>query len=334
MDPTRHRRLVAFRRALPCFLGAVMLTVPHQGAAQTAAVYGGTVYARDTGSNRSRTFALDYVEPVSERFAIGFLYLNEGHLEGHHRDGFGAQAWLRTPPLVRGLRLAIGGGPYFHFDTATTNRPEYANRHGWGVVYGVAASMPLADRWSLELKLNRVVARDRFDTHVALLGIGYRLDARPGRDIAGAYGDGRRNREITLLAGQTIVNSFASERDTAVSLEYRHTVSPHVEWTATWLNEGEPKLISRKGLAAQAWLARSALDDRLRFGIGLGPYFALDRRHADLTGESERQFAGLVSLSARYRITPRWHARATWHRVLADYHRDTDVLLLGAGYSF
>ena len=42
----------------------------------------------------------------------------------------------------------------------------------------------------------------------------------------------------------------------------------------------------------------------------------------------------MVSLSARYRFTPQWHARVTWNRVFADYDRDTDVLLIGAGYKF
>lgn len=330
----RYRRFPsAIRAALSVLCTVAGLALERPADAQTLTLYGGTVHAPELRRSQSFTFALDYVEPVSDHLAIGVLYLNEGHHDDHHRDGYAAQLWWRTAPLARGLRLAVGAGPYYHFDTATVQGSDYANRHGWGVVYSVAASVPFAQRWSAQLRFNRVVARDRFDTNVALLGIGYQFDAKADERAAPDLGR-RRHREITFLAGQTILNSFESERDTALSFEYRHTVSSWFDWSAAWLNEGEPRFIDRKGLAAQAWLARSAFGDRLRFGIGLGPYFALDRRHAALTGESERQLAGLVSLTARYRVAPQWHVRATWHRVLADYHRDTDVVLLGAGYSF
>lgn len=310
---------------------AIGIALPALAAAQTAALYGGIMERRDARGERTHSVAVEYRQPLDERFGVGLLYLNEGHPDSHHRDGFAGQLWVETPRLPLGLRLGLGAGPYYFFDTVDTGR-GYFNEHGWGMAYSVLAAVPISERWSAHLRWNRVDARGPFDTHTLMLGVGYTF--APREREAAALTSTLRRHEVTLLAGQTILNSFASERATALAVEYRRTAAPYADWTLTLLNEGKPEHIDRRGIAAQAWLARSANRDRARFGVGLGPYFAIDRRHADLTGESDRRVAALVSASLRYRLTTGWHVRATWHRVLADYHRDTDVLLLGTGYTF
>ena len=312
-------------------LFAACVGLPALATAQTATLYGGIMERRDARGERTHSVAIEYREPIDERFGFGLLYLNEGHPDSHHRDGLAGQLWLHTPRLPLGLRLGAGAGPYYFFDTVDTGH-GYANEHGWGMVYSLLASVPLGACWSAQVRWNRVDARSPFDTHTLMLGVGYTFVPRE-RGGAALRATPHRH-EVTLLAGRTILNSFASERATALSVEYRRTAATYADWTLTLLNEGEPQHIDRRGIAAQAWLARSVNDDRARFGLGLGPYFAIDRRHADLTGKSDRRVAALVSASLRYRLTSNWHVRATWHRVLADYHRDTDVLLIGAGYTF
>jgi hypothetical protein len=44
--------------------------------------------------------------------------------------------------------------------------------------------------------------------------------------------------------------------------------------------------------------------------------------------------AGIFSVSVSYASNPRWPLRFTWSRVFAEKSHDTDVFLLGAGYSF
>ena len=310
---------------------AACVGLPALAAAQTATLYGGFMERRDSRGERTHSVAVEYREPLHERLGFGLLYLNEGHPDSHHRDGFAGQLWLHTPRLPLGLQLGAGAGPYYFFDTVDTGG-GYFNEHGWGMIYSLLASVPFTGRWSAHLRWNRVDARGLFDTHTLMLGVGYTF--APRERAGAAVATTPRRNEITLLAGQTILNSFASERATALSVEYRRTAATYADWTLTLLNEGEPQHIDRRGIAAQAWLARSVNADRARFGLGLGPYFAVDRRHADLTGENERRVAALVSASLRYRLPSDWHIRGTWHRVLADYHRDTDVLLIGAGYTF
>jgi len=322
-------RLVELRVVL---LGLALLAAAAGPArAQVITVQGGTISARGLEHQRSHSFAVEYAAPVTGRLGLGVLYLNEGHFESHHRDGFAVQLWGRSPPLWHGLTFSLGVGPYLYFDTAASPRIDYANVHGGGIVYSAGASIPVAGRWSAEARLNRVQARSRFDTNVALLGIGYRLG--PAQPQSATHATTAAN-EITASAGRAIVNSFGSETAVAASIEYRRTAGRFVQWTLAWLDEGDADRVRRQGAAAQAWLYRDAFDDKLQLGVGAGIYLAWDRRVPGRGGEYTRRVANLFSMTAAYRVTPKWRVRATWHRVDSDYHRDADILLVGAGYSF
>src|SRR5439155_17893229 len=111
--------------------------------------------------------------------------------------------------------------------------------------------------------------------------------------------------ELSLSAGRTIVNSFNSELAAATSLEYRYGLGRDLDWTVTWLNEGDARVLRRQGVAMQLWLRQPLLNERLALGVGTGPYLAVDRdkgKPAD-DGEHER-LAGLLSITARYRMSP------------------------------
>ncbi len=75
--------------------------------------------------------------------------------------------------------------------------------------------------------------------------------------------------------------------------------------------------------------------DRLVLGIGFGPYLAIDRYRTPLPGEArDSKFSWIFTATAAYRFSPRWDARLSWNRINTNYNRDTDVILLGAGYRF
>ena len=50
--------------------------------------------------------------------------------------------------------------------------------------------------------------------------------------------------------------------------------------------------------------------------------------------EGVYHLAGLVSVAGRYHFDQRWVGQLSWNRVVTDYHRDADVLLLGLGATF
>jgi hypothetical protein len=80
----------------------------------------------------------------------------------------------------------------------------------------------------------------------------------------------------------------------------------------------------------QLWLERAFLDDRVTLGIGGGPYFVVDTYRP----KDDETVVGVFSITAGYRLSPRWTARLSWNRVVTNYDSDADVILAGLGYRF
>lgn len=294
--------------------------------------------------------ALSYLHPAGEYTGLRLSYLNEGHPKDHHRDGIAAQAWLRSKPDARGLSFGLGAGKDYYFDTARTSSGDYHNDHGWANIYTLAATWHSHDRWYGKLEATRVFPRGKDTTTSIMAGVGYLFDGVDGNKLhrnskaaekSGTMPDGQttvnatrpgmtNETTLTLSGGQTIVNSFDSQRSRSGSLEYRRPIAPYLDWTATFLKEGTSALTRRGGVATQVWLIRS-LTEHVEMGVGVGPYLAIDL-HAVPVRQSH--LAGLVSIALRYHFENQWSGQVTWHRVVTDYHRDADMLQFGLGHSF
>ena len=282
---------------------------------------------------------LEYVHALGEHGAVSIAWLNEGHFDNHHRDGQTVQFWIRERVFDPRLLLSAGIGPYFYYDTARASEgAAYSDDHGWGGVLSASAKWYGRHRWFYELRLQRVIANAGFDTTALLGGVGYQLEAptSPGpvtKPIE--FSELTTERELTVYAGQTIVNSFESEQGLARAIEYRQGISPHVDWSVAWLHEGDAELVRRNGIIAELWLVRDFLKKRLALSAGAGMYIAIDKFRTDQeVEEGDETIAGVVSLSASYRFSSRWLTRVSWNRIVTDYNRDTDVILIGLGYRF
>ena len=53
--------------------------------------------------DHATSWAVSYLQGLGEHAAVGLMYLNEGHIPEHHRDGYTPQFWLRTNFLHRQL---------------------------------------------------------------------------------------------------------------------------------------------------------------------------------------------------------------------------------------
>lgn len=290
----------------------------------------------DNSKVDTRSFAvqLSFSQRMNDIFALSAEYLNEGHPTRHHRDGLSLQSWLHTPIPEKGASFAIGVGPYFYFDTTTGlgSLDEYQNDHGWGALASVSAKWHLAKRSYIEARFNHVQAKGAGNSNSFLIGMGYELQNVPDRE--------RRRTEragdslLLVLGGQAIVNSFESERARAYALEYRDTVTQNMEWSVTALSEGQVGLAKRRGVAAQVWLLRP-FTDRTVLELGGGGYLMRDRDDRDsTTASSNTRLVPIATIGMRYRVTRDWRAQLSWSRVITDYHRDSDVLLLGVGKVF
>ena len=307
--------------------------------AQELTLFGGGLKQSGTKESTS-VWAFEYQHPLHENIAASFAWLNEGHVPGHHRDGQSIQIWGRTNVLDRRLSLAAGVGPYRYFDTTVSSAGGgYANIHGWGTVGSLAATYYTESRWLYQMRFNRIVARNSIDTSALMFGIGYQLEpvSERGPQVSAPRQSGKTTSdEVTVFVGQTIVNSYYSERDSARALEYRRGLGRYVDVTLGVLNEGDARLVRRTGITAQIWGVREVLaSDRLVLGIGFGPYLAVDRYRTPAPGEGgDSKFSWIFTATAAYRISPNWDARLSWNRINTNYNRDTDVILFGAGYRF
>jgi len=286
----------------------------------------------DTPRRTTYGWAIAYAHDLGEHFFASATYQNEGHVPSHHRDGHALQLWARGA-LSPELSVAAGAGPYHYFATtvAETDPAGFADAHGWGGLYSVAATWRArSSPWFYQLRANHIETPHNLDTTSLLLGVGYRLD-QDGSFKHNATTDGwlRRNDEIDAMVGQTIVNSFESQNSTAKSFDYRHEFSPVLRGSVSWLNEGDARLIRRDGLVVQGWFEPSFYEDRFTLGLGYGAYFALDEYHSE-----RRKVQGILGTTFSYHVGRGWVARLTWQRIVSTYDRDSDILLLGAGYRF
>ncbi|MHB8909429.1 MAG: hypothetical protein ACYDAA_11190 [Syntrophales bacterium] len=300
----------------------------------------GGVIGDSEASNRSYTWALEYMQGLTKYSAFSVSWLNEGHLPNNHRDGISAQLWGRLNVLHRRLSLEAGIGPYLFYDTKLAKSGGgFSDTHGVGAAASLAGVWHTEGRWLVQLRANWIETSSSIDTGSVMFGIGYQLDAPPIRgplEIAPVQRERTTQNEITVLIGQTIVNSFDSQQSTAQSIEYRRGLARYLDVTVAWLNEGDSRILRRNGLITQLWAVREFFDDRIALGIGFGPYISVDNHGVGRSSndESQKMISGIVTLTASYRVSRKWAGRLSWNRIATGYNRDTDVIMAGPSFRF
>ena len=304
---------------------------------------GGVIRNSETNDS-SYSWQVEYLEKLNKYLAASLSYLNEGHVPSHHRDGHAVSLWARSPLVDRHLLLALGVGTYFFYDTTAARAGgDYSNTHGLGTIFSLALTWKTDSRWQYQIRSNAIKGYNSIDTLSVLAGIGCDLEDRlktedHGEQPGEAYDKSRQTgkNELTLLGGQTIVNSFNSDKSIAASLEYRRGLMRYLDATVAWIYEGDNRLLRRNGITPQLWLVDAFVEEKLELGVGAGAYFSVDhyRRPENNSSQSNHSVSAIVTLTAAYRFHPDWSVRTSWHRIVSGYDRDADILLVGVGYRF
>lgn len=312
------------------FIVVVLIFAPRWALSQEVYVFGGISGDQHHSSLTSGSWALSYMGEIGNGFVGSFTWLNEGHLGGHHRDGPAFQMWYRYSVNPK-LSFEGGGGVYVFYDTKR-RKDKTVNTHGLGSAFSLAGTYRLTDRWLLQLRANAINTSQNIDTISAMLGIGYVIGV-PG-PLSQSPGNDKRtwtyNNELALMAGRTADNSYDHGHHTAVSVEYRRRLSPHLEWTAGWLNESDSSFAARYGPYTQLFAVNDFFDGRFGLGLGLGPYLTRDNRY----GEGNTHLSAMLTMAGTYRFSSPWAVRVLWHRVTTHSHSDADILLGGVSYRF
>jgi hypothetical protein len=315
-------------------LGVAVLGCAPPALAQELYLAAGGQY---TPSLREGTYAYSfaYQHNLGNYAFASFTWLNEGHVTDHHRDGYSPQFWLRSLSHERRLALALGVGPYRYYDTTyVLGTGRVTDAHDWGVLGSFSASYYFRAPWVLQLRYNYARASTSINTNTLLVGFGYQFEGatRPGPVVPpSTYGFASGQRwELTAMAGHTVVNNFDSPSGVAHAVELKRRLLPWLDARLTALDEGDAHVVKRKGGAGQLGLTREFLNHKADVGVAGGFYLARDD---DLRGERTR-LLGLLSMTMTYHLSNIWSLRAYWNRTLTTNGRDTDVALLGLGYSF
>lgn len=286
----------------------------------------------DTISPDTFTWGIEYRGAIADHLTGSLVWLNEGHVATHHRDGQALQLWWNTLPRSGGLGFEGGLGPYVYYDTA---HPEtgYADQHGLAALASIAADWYVSNRWLLFLRLNRVLAEDRFDTTFASFGFGYRFanrfDATPSEQGAEPATPIARW-ELIGFFGSTVADS--SHRNTA-AVEARRQLTDHLVVTAEFIDSnGHIGIGWHEAIVVQFWLQKQ-LSPRISVGAGAGVTMVGHNSGVSFYGP-QRNPAAAVSVGLAYSLTRSWNARATWTRIGTDDNKDVDIFLFGVGRKF
>ena len=305
--------------------------------AQELTLLGGTMKAINLGES-SYTWQIDYCQDFYRNLAASLTYINEGHVLGHHRDGYAVEVWGRLPTPHNRFSVSLGLGAYSFYDTQASPAGGTENIHGTAPIISFSGTGYLSNRTFYRLTLNQILPAHEMKSSTAALGIGYWF-GREDKPTPGEFGHGPDEKaavtgnELTVFGGESVVNTFFSQSARAYAVEFRRGFVRHVDWTTTFIYEGNPIIVRRSGFATQAWAVNNFFNDHVTVGIGLGPYFYIDRKHpADASRINPAAIAPLASLTISDRLSEHWNLRLIVDRVTSSYDRDADIFLLGLGH--
>ncbi|WP_306599614.1 hypothetical protein [Geothrix sp. 21YS21S-2] len=289
------------------------------------------------------TWQFQYLHPLAGAWSASFTWLNEGHLDGHHRDGASVQVWRFHRMERNSLRLGAGLGIYRNFDTTPgQDGGGYQNDHGLRTLLSLRAQYPFAGgAWEGFVQLNRVLGAPGPQTQGSLVGVSTRFGGHPSvRPSASPAPREDPANELVFLFGRTILNSMESETTEflqSFAVEYRRRLARNVDVSVTYCDEGGIDAARRDGLSVQAWLSTRSANRDWMLSVGIGPYLSRtfpDRGKSEPPDTVNIRSSGRISMLAGRSLGPHLGLRLQWNRTITLNDRDTDVLLTGLAYSW
>lgn len=278
------------------------------------------------------TWQIQYLRPLSEQWALSFTWLNEGHTEDHHRDGYALQMWRFHRMAHNHLRLGMGAGTYRYFDTTgEKSLTGYQNQHGYKTIFSLRAQYPLTVPCDAFVQVNRTMGEGDPQSTGILLGISRQFGTHAPFTPKPLEGHEPKH-ELTISIGQTVLNSFESQSAQAFAITYRRRLSESMECTMAYSDEGDTKLVDRDGLMLQLWGVTRFEGRGWGVGLGAGPYFSRVRLEKEGEQHAEFKTSLRITMGVFVPFAEYWVARMDWNRTLTHYHRDTDLILAGLGY--
>jgi hypothetical protein len=140
--------------------------------------------------------------------------------------------------------------------------------------------------------------------------------------------------ELAAFKGATDTDDHTSG-SYSWQLEYRQLLSPFLDASFAYLNEGHLPGRHRDGVSVQAWIDTPRWRNRVDFAVGIGPYFYSDTQTQDSAAgfRNYHSVGELLTGSLTYRWDNGWFVRLDLSEIHTPGDISTHTLVLGAGYS-
>lgn len=119
-------------------------------------------------NEKALAWQIEYENRTTERVGFSVLYLNEGHMTGHKRDGLAGRMKVYTISSTSDFSVSLNAGVYAWTDTQLNT----IGRGAAGLL-GIDGSYKITKAVFVKTAWNRVVSSDKRDSDIFLVGFGY-----------------------------------------------------------------------------------------------------------------------------------------------------------------
>jgi hypothetical protein len=260
---------------------------------------------------------------LTDWFALNGVYLNEGHPENHHRDGFAIQPSLYKD--FNNWRVQLATGPYYSMDTTRQADGTLLNDKHLGLLSSLALKWhPSQGNWYVGIGYNNVWMPNKLNSNstVLLLGTDMQKDGGNGNNEIGS------KTKVGLWIGPGDTTNPGTKVKTAGQLEFELSSKDQISYSIAGLYEGNTTLADRKGVMTQVWY--NANFNNWTLSAGAGPYLERD----SLRDKRATNLLAVASVRATYKLTRRTNVGLNFNRVISFYNKDADIIMLGLQRAF
>lgn len=255
--------------------------------------------------------------------AVNAVYLNEGHPENHHRDGFALQASFYRD--FNDWRVQLSTGPYYSMDTTRQADGAVLNDKHLGLLSSLALKWhPNQRDWYVGIGYNNVWMPNRLNSNSVLLLVGTDI-----QNVGGNANGGEVSKmKVGLWIGPADTTNPGTKVTNGGQLELAFPIDDQFSYSIAGLYEGNTTLAMRKGVMAQGWY-----NEKLKnwtISAGVGPYLA----HDSLRDNRATNLLAVASVRATYQLTRRTNIGLDFNRVISFYHKDADMIMFGIQRAF
>lgn len=283
----------------------------------------GNGWASQGGEMNWSSYQVSFGEKVANNFFASIAYLNEGHPNNNHRDGF-AVIGTGVVDFNQRIKLDLSLGPYFSMNTTRRNKQVHNDKRVG--IYGSVALIYylIPDRFYLQAQYNHVQMFNSFTTDSVMVGIGSNFQ----NELRSSFAT-KKDMQISYWLGTSQTNRAKLPLKIGQQVEFKHFINDAAAYSVSYLYEGDNGLVNRQGVVGQIWYVMP-ISTYWMLSAGAGPYYTYDRHEIN----NKNDLAGVISLQIDYQLVSHLSTNFRFNRVVSFNDKDQDMFMAGIAWRF